>query len=66
MTDFSRRHYETIAREICEAQFASASSGVDRETLRHIAYRLSDVFRLDNPKFIGSKFIFACGFGEIE
>ena len=57
--DFTRRHYERIARSIRETRVPHAPFLND--SLDLLVVRLADEFQADNPSFRRAQFYVACG-----
>ena len=63
----TKRHYEQLAKAICETMqdetFADATVSATRiSAVRATAERIADVLASDNPRFHRSRFLDACGF----
>jgi hypothetical protein len=58
MSDFQKRHYEAIAREI---RLTRTTRDTGKAVKREIAIRLADLFEKDNKNFNREMFLHASG-----
>lgn len=62
MSDFSKRHYEVVARLIREAR-KDADDG-EQSGIWRLTVQLADFFKLDSPRFDRPRFLRAATSGE--